>query len=1086
MIYPGRRAPQPFIRNVELETIGNQTHATVYIAYKNTGKSGRNAAQGHDPKSHTPQVTSNLKMAVIRLSSELLLYKLTSPRARSNIMNSFLKKSRTPTGDRPDTYEVRNISFRNANQRFADNGFTTVFTEKFIIPSNSPQHLSFCVISHYNDESREHQKVPPSVLNSFSSIAVETVIFAGRTVRRAVFFSPSSEQSEQGKGKYFSNTPAGEVWTGPFHIMQNGRIMTGERHGGQEEYLNANEIYNTTLRDFRDLDLINNININLRGNSPTNQRIKGKNAAFSDMLLTKDEFNNIKFLFDIDFARLLVDKIQYPSLIANIQDGIWRPAPSKGSFNEVLDLCKIRSITIKKRKLTNKSQNKSLLNNLISDAKVQKIDDSVPEEIVVVGLDRASMVEGSSARRHRNLETREQTGEIKEITGNIYFIESGRPGNKIRTFTGTDFLDSPPGIYCYSVEIEIVDGSKEWLENRLKGLESSYKELQQYRSQIERLAKITPRSSELDILKKIETDGQTYIRNSKGPWHNAVVDLFRLISVFSNGEENFVGKDGRKISTGISQRKIQSLKFSLALMAHPKTASIKSIDLLIATCAKFIKKFESIRETQKGLLSRSSAEKSAQTPGQGSRLPNPIIVVEHKFGDIIDTKNLNNIGYDYITTINRTPTKGLQTVDEAFYKQRVVEENERFFKNIAEAGVIMAETPHENNLRVTEMTFLAPSALRLPNRLLRTYSNNPKDKFSENRIMNDHILNIVDYKNHNRIPQVDFEKEQARKFEEAVCTTSTTKKIKARLLNAISFDNVSIGRRTFDIKSSDEERENHGAMAGLSAEETRLFNSELEKDEIVSVKNQIPDRVDPSEFIKSLIFLKTFDISKELCSLDYLNSTSERFLSKSEQKYLPNQLKSIITSSVNPEAVVNGVFNAEGKFSIDIVSYLMNYKNLATIEFQNSFRNSHVKQRNWQGLTQAQIETASNGGHSLLLCRINFYNNPKIGYTHNKMLELPIYNEYFLLKLQKGSASAGRSVSGVRTGTVGLPMDFTFLREMSVDNEFLHTSLIQYLSKEKSTKPRGSSAAAPIPGTVATITATAAQTTGTSGMGGGY
>lgn len=123
-------------------------------------------------------------------------------------------------------------------------------------------------------------------------------------------------------------------------------------------------------------------------------------------------------------------------------------------------------------------------------------------------------------------------------------------------------------------------------------------------------------------------------------------------------------------------------------------------------------------------------------------------------------------------------------------------------------------------------------------------------------------------------------------------------------------------------------------------------------------------------------------------------------------KNLPNQIKSLLLNSINSN-IVNQNFYSEESLNIDKFGvnssdssvFTLNYGLLANIEVLIKYSvdkdgNNLIQEPVWV-LLSPELFKKSVGKN--LLCRIKPYTNTIIGLKKDKGLELPVYNDYFIL-----------------------------------------------------------------------------------------
>lgn len=118
-------------------------------------------------------------------------------------------------------------------------------------------------------------------------------------------------------------------------------------------------------------------------------------------------------------------------------------------------------------------------------------------------------------------------------------------------------------------------------------------------------------------------------------------------------------------------------------------------------------------------------------------------------------------------------------------------------------------------------------------------------------------------------------------------------------------------------------------------------------------------------------------------------------------KSLPNQIKSVILSSVNSGPVRNNLFEKEYDAVIDVESssyFRINYSFINKIEVATGYPNKSsmkVKELMWKPLTLERYKSAAG---KQLLCRMSEFSAPTLGIKHPKGLKLELFDKYFILQ----------------------------------------------------------------------------------------
>ena len=1003
--YPGKHLPQPYVRNIEIEN----REVTIDVSFKKIGmlnKPPRKGAGAHSSTSHIYGVPSNLKIAFIRISNASLLERLnTVSKDQQSLINKFLQKNRKSKNN--DRFEVKNINFKHANKRFADGGSTIVFTEKFTI-SARPEHLSFCIIAYYDNQNDNYRAIPTNILNSFISMTIEKVILAGKSVVKAVYLSPSPANTKT--GDYFVSTNAGEVWTGPAHIMPDGGIMTGKAHSPDASRLIATEVFNTKLRDYRMLDLVkkmftpagNNSTVGFDIGPVTRGRSAGfdigpvtKTAKISDLLITKDA-NGANLLFDLNWFEFVKQQIKYPTFLESNNMAV---------IANILNSCKIKTITLKRAK-----------------KQTLQLDDDLEEIVAVSQADSAGKMSGG----------------VQEISKDIY---TGVASEGIKTYTASDALipNALPGLWQYKVEIEWTDGTETYLKNQLEALKVSFKDLQRYNREVEHHERANdPRN--LDLLKNMNLSKIPH-QNNRGPWFHVVNNLFKLTSIL------------RPVALNLDN--LLTLQTSIIFMLHPKTASVKSIKLATEMIRNIIINIEN----KLNIASLSTAQKGSLNSSTGAAAGNIVRfsrnLFTHTFRKTVNTKELSGCNWDYgWNYIPTTTSVGLNKTSEIVFKRRVAEETNRFFTT---------DSIDEFDLNKQALSFLTPSKLNARSKTFKTYSSDPKEIISETDI----IMNIINCADGAKpLSKVDCPAEPTKNFNDSPCPdrTDLSRETKINLLRAIS-TSAMVDKIKFDILHPESVNFEQDPLSGLSLEEQQRFNNELESDESFRcVEGDFLNEIDPSSFIQSLIVTRDFGWTKEMiCNIENLEQIAAQF--GASRKKLPNQIKSMLVT--DSSFIVDNLFNEDGRFVMPPAAFWVKYGNIVKIEAQISFggrTGMSVRERNWLPLTQALITTAINGGKNLLLCRMT---RRRLGlFTMNSKVQLPIYDEYFLLNFPRPT----RSTTNRQNQNISI--DLIAKKELHVPNEIIRTARIQ------------DSTTVPAAGEV--VAAATAQTVSTNMMRGNY
>ena len=443
----GNNVPAPLFKRISLESsqTGEQTTATVDLTLK----------QSQDFNWRHDSFKKRLTMRLIRVTDSTLLNRYTSPSARMELIsttaNSQTIKHHSLNKAEVRSIDISDVSYYNKKTKTFD--FT--HTEVFHIEGKEPKFLAFIAVVCYGMQSK------------LSEVTAEIVIENGRLITEAKVLIPSKDGSD---------------------IEQT--------------------IVNTTVQDFRDVEAIKNLRIDetvvqksifdsrSKRILPYNKK-RPKNAYFSDIYLAFDLRGNCRYQFSINWAEMIKDYSQFPRLIASEdENGNVSLDYEKFNFQKILSLSRIKSFVIKRRKVHYLDKNciTSRMGSLIPNAAMKAFADD-EEEVIISSNDIGRTLAPKSSAKIESSTKEEQTskpiGHIREVD-NLFLLSTtdskGKviPSSQLRHFTGIDFSmkENNHGEYHYSVEIEIEDGTVEYLIDIIERLSADLKSLEEYNNYI--------------------------------------------------------------------------------------------------------------------------------------------------------------------------------------------------------------------------------------------------------------------------------------------------------------------------------------------------------------------------------------------------------------------------------------------------------------------------------------------------------------------------------------------------------------------------------------------------------------------------
>ena len=198
----------------------------------------------------------------------------------------------------------------------SDGTVQIIIPYSFDLDTNEPvQHLTIFTYVQLDTESLEadfNLKLPETLKNPVGRFEEELVIQNSAVISELRIFL----------------TEGGEIWNGAIHV-HNGQYMEGATHTSESHgFLTKTSAPINNVQDLRIRDEINALiaefeNLTTLQNAfPGQQEILNrtisKNSYFSEILITKDENRNTRFLFAFDYGKYVLENSKYSSLISKM------------------------------------------------------------------------------------------------------------------------------------------------------------------------------------------------------------------------------------------------------------------------------------------------------------------------------------------------------------------------------------------------------------------------------------------------------------------------------------------------------------------------------------------------------------------------------------------------------------------------------------------------------------------------------------------------------------------------------------------------------------------------------------------------
>ena len=814
--------------------------------------------------------------------------------------------------------------------------------------------------------------------------------------------------------------------------------------------LNRYKISSTKVQDFRNVKEVKKLNINLAifENSLMTQKnslklktndntdVRKKKIYFTDVHISRDSDGSARLAFGLDFKQYIKDNSIYGKLFDNNSSVI-----RKGIFKSA----KIRTMKIYRRRI----KNVQTLNRLGSPWHGEVIWDR-DETPVLLAI--------SGERNHKDFRSIENDrGSLKEIS---YMMRNSSDMEDMRFFTAMDktVKNITYGHYQYGIELEVEDGSFNYLSNWVQKLLNYRKDLYEYYlrgtkigmtkklavvddphidHEAERLAEQSQTSGAYEptsnrftkefFIKEMKTwEG----KEDESPWIKPAFEYLTAVHLMTG-------------SLPVGERFFK-LAWSLGALVNPQTGNPKGVMALIGMYDDLISKIQRVLAVDSGTRTVRTIEapRHPQTGVKGKTSKTPVKIFKDTkwFTNLsFDADLEKNVGLHYIWTEElgtANNTDGLKEVDGGYYETRVNMETKKYFKSLDVVPNLYAASKvytDGDSLSATNFTFLSPSLIGLPNSNMKMiagsmttepYSNdyysivescmlayNSGQDTSNEYNMGGFFADL----NTTVLPIDGWEPiDQAEQFRPHAALTEETIELDP-IVEIHTSCHVS---PTIDANSNP-----NSVFLGLSqhflakgaSENSNPFVSTSKTKGKLGVSNSRSNDFNFSMTTTDANTIEMFNLNGNKNIVSFMAQDKEMASSicrsnghndvpatiKSALLTLPNQIKSILLASTSP----NLVKNKWHQYGFDPVKnfktaarFRLNYQFIARIDYLVGYRKStdkrYVKSPIWKPMTAGTFYSSSG---EAILCRLQRYVCPQLGIRPPPGLALPMYDEYFVL-----------------------------------------------------------------------------------------
>ena len=416
-------------------------------------------------------------------------------------------------------------------------------------------------------------------------------------------------------------TEDGDLWDNSFHVMSDGRYMTGRSHTGDasEQILTKTNTITNNVQDFRIRDEISAFVTNFdftksfQYDFPEQRDILNKsfsnNSYFSEIFITKDEKRNGRFYFAFDYGKFILQEDKFANIISTMS------STAKVELIRNADLVKF----VVKRKQV---KEKPARNHLGSPVKNRVQSNETVEVPIVTSLD---------------------DNNITEI-GLILTDQPASDTSLVRHFTGFDLglKGNTDGDFQYSVEIESLSAFTTILNQILKNLDLALSSYNEY-------VNLTQIPGVYDWqTRKYTTFGQEVLSSWDGGTR-----LATIIDIYTTALDYFVELDTSiPNSGGMTYR--GGIESNLVRNINPTDGSVDGIILFQKMLSDLIGQVSDILSVGSNSVGAEST-KTIPSSDRQSLLKQTTMRAEETFDHTIGARFINDTYVDNISPIRRNP-----------------------------------------------------------------------------------------------------------------------------------------------------------------------------------------------------------------------------------------------------------------------------------------------------------------------------------------------------------------------------------------------------------------------------------------------
>ena len=879
---------------------------------------------------------------------------------------------------------------------------------KFLF-DKEPQHLSYFIYSYIDleDINRElNLEIPSSELQPVGTASMDIVFENGSIVDQSFILVDQNNN----------------IWNGPIEkVLENSFFGLG---GVQ---LNRRAVPNPKIQDFRiikriprfieDFSFIEN---ELSSVAFRSANIKTNTSNFFfDMLLSRDEAGQCKFIFGVNWRKIVANNSEYGKFLED----------------EQLD-APIFSIKILRRRIKGSPEIGS--------------DPDISQKFNVDELDDIIVESGEKFFKSMSPIDNEKCSfeEIPKIL-NV--------SPELRFFQGVDKsmpLNSD-GYFIYGIELEMKDPSYFFIASKIKELELAQIELKRYYIEATKLSTrtiISNNNPHIDYPNELASEKHEFVRGNFDPNLNRFTQNFitEQIKKYEVGKPPWEKATTKYVDIlNLFYKNLPELTKILLFLnkiSNPMTGSPNGILSLIELMEKLVSELSRIAgiSHNPSLHADNLSGNGTLPPGIKKTTKTKLFKVS-KFWDSIFNSNIpKEVGFNYIDveTINSI---GLLTITDKQYIGRVDRETNHFFV-ADQAGnypSIDLQIQGQNytqgdSLNSTNLAYLTPAKISTSNLEIKRIGSSPTPKFNPEKLqLLDQEIKLFNTKSKSN-NSLDFlaTEHNIEFLFDGNQQNSLTDNIFGSFINARVNDII------IDPISEAENCGKKNPAFEPSAIAHVLIDKIIPDNKMVSIKNLI-DQFDIQK--SDNVFTSILNDSSKNLSSEFSQNKSTPSTLNETISALPNQIKSLYLSNIEPAAVrtdwtkiVNNPLLTAGDFQTE---FRLNFNSISEIKVLDGFTSDILKKPNWVSLDEQHFQSSEPG---CLICQSKPYENKILNISQEPDLNLPTYNETFLIQVPPKTlqVSIDESVKVIAPST-SIPIASTPTETFQTSNEIKPTIKIK-------------------------------------------